>query len=743
MDPWVLTTQNWLNSTYGTDPRWVPVPENGQTGWPTMEGLTRALQIELGITTLSPSFGPTTYARLQSQYGDIARGQHTGSNVVKIIQGASYSKGFDGGGGVIDGNFNAKLQSAVSSMRSNLGLPTTPATVTPKIFKGLLTMDAWQLVSGGSASIRTAQQALNRRYVNRAEFYLGPTDGLYGRQVQEQLMYAIQYEAGIAAPNGNFGPATQAAIRANGIFSAGFSDTTGYWCHLFQAALRFNGYPSTPFNGTFDAATRAQMNAFQTFIALANTTGATFSTWASLLVSSGDPNRPAAGADCITTIDAPKLTTLRNLGYTHFGRYLTNTNFIGDLNKCIKRGELSRIHGGGGRVWPIFQTGGAVPAHFTYERGKEVSEEAANAAWAYRIPANSIIYFAVDFDVQDHEIDSLILPYFQGVSDHIGTWGRSAYRVGIYAPRHVCTRVAEAGYSVSSFVSDMSEAFSGNKGFLLPSNWAYDQIHELDVGSGTGLIRIDRNVVSGRDTGFGSLAPAIGVGNDPRIPTAQLSAFETAWYNWCTSNPQKVLPGIMPANRANVRRLVRDHDAFITTLSANRGLYKATVMTVLIWEALVINAADEAADVAVGAHYAALEDGLTPPPGSPNDSSTGPCQIFARTAIQARNWAKSKGYLTGPTLDANNWRDMWDVWRNLRNNEQYNIESALYYCMRNAEVELGVAVGTQKNLTPSEVALMYQAYNGNIQAPSEDAMIYGREKAQLHYLIRKWHESFR
>ena len=90
-DPWVMNTQVWLNSTYGTNPQFVPVPENGLTGWPTIEGLIRALQIELGIGDLSPNFGVTTLSELTSQYGDIGLGDYPGSNVVRIIQGGASS----------------------------------------------------------------------------------------------------------------------------------------------------------------------------------------------------------------------------------------------------------------------------------------------------------------------------------------------------------------------------------------------------------------------------------------------------------------------------------------------------------------------------------------------------------------------------------------------------------------------------------------------------------------------------
>lgn len=46
-DQMVLQTQQWLNKTYGNDPRFKKINPDGRTGWPTIYALTRALQIEL------------------------------------------------------------------------------------------------------------------------------------------------------------------------------------------------------------------------------------------------------------------------------------------------------------------------------------------------------------------------------------------------------------------------------------------------------------------------------------------------------------------------------------------------------------------------------------------------------------------------------------------------------------------------------------------------------------------------
>lgn len=59
-DPMVFYTQRWLNQEYGNVSGFGSVPENGRTGWNTVYGLLRALQHELGITSLSNNFGPST-----------------------------------------------------------------------------------------------------------------------------------------------------------------------------------------------------------------------------------------------------------------------------------------------------------------------------------------------------------------------------------------------------------------------------------------------------------------------------------------------------------------------------------------------------------------------------------------------------------------------------------------------------------------------------------------------------------
>jgi peptidoglycan hydrolase-like protein with peptidoglycan-binding domain len=86
------------------------------------------------------------------------------------------------------------------------------------------------------------------------------------------------------------------------------------------------------------------------------------------------------------------------------------------------------------------------------------------------------------------------------------------YRVGIYASRNICTRIAQAGYAVASFVSDMSTGFSGNLGFPIPDNWVFDQFHE--ISGYRGKWDLDRVAYSGRMSADSSVRPAQPVNYD-------------------------------------------------------------------------------------------------------------------------------------------------------------------------------------------------------------------------------------
>ncbi|MFK0043142.1 ABC transporter permease [Streptomyces sp. NPDC090741] len=236
MDEKVLAAQKWVNATYykaGITQVGL-APGDGKTGWGTMYAFTRALQHELGITPVSNSFGPTTLAKL-AERNDIGPGE-SNVNIRKIVQHALFCKGYWGGDG--EDTYALDTSRSVVDLKSNAGLDSSNGAVQPKVFKALLSMDAYVLLSGGSEKVRDIQRWLNGRYFNKSTFYVGPCDGIYSRDVQTALMKAIQYEIGIpeAQVTGNFGEGTKAGLRNHTVTPG----NTGVFVQLFSAACVFN-----------------------------------------------------------------------------------------------------------------------------------------------------------------------------------------------------------------------------------------------------------------------------------------------------------------------------------------------------------------------------------------------------------------------------------------------------------------------------------------------------------------------
>lgn len=513
-DIMVLATQAWLNDTYGNDSRFKRVSEDGMTGWETIYGLTRALQIELGIENTADNFGSTSqslYAKAPLVRNDLKR-----DNRFAILQGALWCKGYNPGHyGIQQGTqeryhvariFDSKVEQAYFELQEDAGMTTMHEEVTVNFIKVLLSMDTFKLLEsyGGKQEIRQFQQYMNRRY----ESYIGimPCDGVYGRNTNKALIYAIQAEEKmpIGTANGTFGPTTKRCcptIPYMGVeynyYGATYNSTQiASFTMLFNFGLYVNGYGAPNFLPTINI---AAIQAFQQFYVLPMTGKADITTWLSVATSCGDVDRSAKACDCATILTEEKAQTLLNYGYEVVGRYLSGS--ANGISKALTPKEIKIIISAGLRFFPIYQTSANYADYFSYEKGVQDVIEAERCATTLRIPESTIIYFAVDFDAMDTHIKNKVIPHFEGIASAKS----GKYRIGIYAARNVCSHVATEGLSVSSFVCDMSTAFSGNLGYRIPFNWAFDQFATVRIGSGDGFIEIDKNGYSGLDFGVDSV----------------------------------------------------------------------------------------------------------------------------------------------------------------------------------------------------------------------------------------------
>ncbi|MYZ33983.1 MULTISPECIES: glycoside hydrolase domain-containing protein [unclassified Streptomyces] len=727
-DEMVRLAQRFVNTTYnnGTTLGISKLDENGLTGWTTMYALTRALQYEMGITALSDSFGPTTLSTIGAKYGKLDETTVPSATFCRILQSALYCKGYDGGD--IDGTYNSRVKAAVVKLNQNMGVDGTypGSSLWPKVVKGLFNMDAYVTVSGGSDDIRAIQQWLNGRYILRKDFYVIPCDGHHSRDVAKSMLYAIQYELGMAdgTANGVFGPGTQSGLKSHTV-SVG---TTGTWAQLFTAAMILNKR-NVPF-GNFTATVKSGVESFQSFIMLPVTGLGDYQTWASLLVSYGDQTRKGTACDGVTKITPERAQALKAAGYKHIGRYLFNPSSTSLPEKQIQPGELATIKEYGLSCFPIFQTTSRSADYFSANQGTSDAFKAIEWAQYHGFRTGTLIYFAVDYDAMDAEVTQYIVPHFRAVARTVSE--SSGYFVGIYGPRNVCQRIADAGYSSASFVSDMSSGFSGNLGYPMPTNWSFDQIATITVGTGSGAIEIDNNIASGRDSGQTDFLPGgytdgldvdldKAVYRDAMLTDVQnyltsIGVPETGGDGW-TDDDWVTLGGISTTKAYD---LVLSADWLFTSLARQLKLRKALIQAPVLWELRKYNPLDLVADTAV-------RNGLK------DDSSTGWGQIFAWVTIEARNYCIGQSIINGTPLTTSDLRTVWDDLQD----PTYNIRSVAYLTLYNAH-QLGTA---RPSLTTSlsDTQALLARYNGTGDAAQQ----YGRELIGLYNVLENYNQLSR
>ncbi|MBC6315317.1 glycoside hydrolase domain-containing protein [Listeria grandensis] len=508
MDEMVKTVQSWLNKTYQgyvAKGDYQMIPENGKTGWTTVYALTRALQIELGISPTADNFGPGTEKAFKPL--TIGASDDKPSNINYILQGAFYSKGYSPGG--FTGTFGGQTQIAVKMFQKDAGLATQDGVVSTIIMKSLLNMSAFQTVSGGNFAVRTVQQNLNRDY----SAWIGtlvPCDGLYGRDTNTSLIYALQKEEGMArtTANGNFGPGTTTNLTN---LIPTFTSNKALVL-LLQYSLACNGLPINQFSGAYDAETTNLVKRYQEFMKMSITTGAiNMGTFKALLSSAGDTNRSATACDTSYVLNTDQIDTLWNAGYRYVGRYLTGNVIRGGVRvpKAMNQAEIAAILKKGLKIFPIYQDGGYEIPYFEVPlQGISDGYKAIDAAYNLGFPAGTTIYFAVDLDAYDYQITDLIMPYFQNLRAAFKqNQDLRSYQIGVYGARNVCSRLKNAGLVDNVFVADMSTGFSGNLGFPMPDDWAFDQYFEMSIGTGNGKLDIDKVTYSGADKAVSVVTP--------------------------------------------------------------------------------------------------------------------------------------------------------------------------------------------------------------------------------------------
>ena len=504
-----LDAQIFLHKFYNST-----ITIDAQAGTVLCRELVKALQqILLGLHEGSEgygNFGPATLAACPDLFvGMTPSGSLTEDKLKRLITlfcHAMFCKGYSTVG--IYDTYNANVASGVKSLQASAGLEQD-GIVTPQLMKAVFNTDSYVLSLVGDSRIREIQMAMNGGYNDYTG--INPCDGVYGRATNNALICAVLKEEGISVEE-------SAASFGNRTFSLfptlpftgdskedGINETN--LIKILQYALYANGMYTGLFDGVYSSTVEESVLNFQEFMAYPTpwSTSATARVMKGLLASCGDTSRTCIAVDTSQVLTNQDAYDFFASGVRYVGRYLTGTVRGADgirRNKAITPSEAQIIVQVGLHIVPIYQDGGTYVSYFNANRGEADALAAIAAADALKFPNETTIYFAVDCDPLESQITTAILPYFRKIKTVIDEAGR--YNVGAYGTRNVCNRLYEDNLTVYSYVSDMSTGYSGNLGFRMPVNWAFDQFAEISDGL-EHTIDFDKVGYSGRDEGVSYL----------------------------------------------------------------------------------------------------------------------------------------------------------------------------------------------------------------------------------------------
>jgi hypothetical protein len=206
-----------------------------------------------------------------------------------------------------------------------------------------------------------------------------------------------------------------------------------------------------------------------------------------------------------TTVELTRhAEALKRQGYDFAMRYYSN-----NASKNLSLGEARALSQAGLKIGVVWETSGTHAAFFTRAQGL------ADGAQAYRMaresigqPFGSAIYFAVDYDPTQADIDGGISNYFTGVHAalYVANDGAPSYRVGVYGSGLCCGALAERGIAGLSWLSQ-STGFAGSRRYA--EQQRYDILQTLPariVGADGIVLSIDPDSTHPeRDAGLFSL----------------------------------------------------------------------------------------------------------------------------------------------------------------------------------------------------------------------------------------------
>ena len=186
------------------------------------------------------------------------------------------------------------------------------------------------------------------------------------------------------------------------------------------------------------------------------------------------PIEPIAAGTIVNGMDASlpltdQVDCLKNQGFRFAVRYYTRK----DRDRTLTLAEAKTLVRVGFQLGVVFEDGFPGPppeaqaAFFTHSRGVGDATAAHDRALnKIGQPANTPIYFAVDFDASPQNLATGIKQYFEGVREVFlaANNGTLRYQIGVYGSGLTCTELLKNGLATFAWLSQ-STRHTGSKEF--------------------------------------------------------------------------------------------------------------------------------------------------------------------------------------------------------------------------------------------------------------------------------------
>ncbi|HEY4640271.1 MAG TPA: DUF1906 domain-containing protein [Thermoanaerobaculia bacterium] len=178
-----------------------------------------------------------------------------------------------------------------------------------------------------------------------------------------------------------------------------------------------------------------------------------------------------SGLDSSSATDSTSLACLKQAGIGFIGRYYSRTTQI--AGKKLTQSEAQLICQAGLRIVAVYEDGPTSYSYFSADRGVEDAQTAIAQAEAIGQPQGTAIYFTVDYNATQSDVEGNITAYFEAINQTIG----GLYAAGVYGSGLTCMTILGAQLATYAWLSQ-STGWTGYTNF---STWNIKQGPEHSV----------------------------------------------------------------------------------------------------------------------------------------------------------------------------------------------------------------------------------------------------------------------